>query len=64
MFLFYAACGLLGVLIILNIVFQIFYTCTFNRMFTPKDKLRKYKEGKISKAELKRYIKPIDELFH
>lgn len=40
-FLFYAACGLLAVLIILNIIFQIFYTCVFNRNITPKDRLRK-----------------------
>jgi hypothetical protein len=52
MFLFYAALGILGLLICLNIIFQIFYTCMFNRKITPKDKLRKYKEGKINKAEL------------
>ena len=64
MFLFYAAVGLLGLLIILNIIFQIFYTCTFNRRVTPKDKLRKYKEGKISKAELQRFMHPSDEMFY
>lgn len=64
MFLFYAAVGLLGLLILLNIIFQIFYTCTFNRNVTPADKLRKYKEGKMSKAELKRFVHPSDEQFH
>lgn len=38
--------------------------CTFNRRITPKDKLRKYKEGKITKAELQKYVHPSDEDFH
>jgi hypothetical protein len=49
-FLFYASCGLLGLMIILNISFQIFYTCTFNKRVTPADKLRKQKAGILSKA--------------
>lgn len=64
MFLFWAAIALLACLILLNIIFQIFFSCVFNRRITPKDKYRKYKEGKITKAELKRFIVPSDELFY
>jgi len=62
-FLMFGALTLLGLLIFLNVVFQIFYTCTFNRMVTPSEKYKKYKEGKISKAQLKKYIYPSDEKF-
>ena len=64
MFLFYATLVLLAILIMINIAFQIFYTCVFNRKITPKDKLTKYKEGKITKTELNKFIVPSDELFH
>lgn len=63
MFLFYAAVALLAILVLLNMMFQIFYTCTFNTNITPKDKLRKYREGKITKAELRKYIVPSDQYF-
>ena len=49
-FLFYASCALLGLMIVLNIIFQIFYTCKFNKRITPSAKYRKYKEGALSKA--------------
>lgn len=62
--LFFGACVLLGILVLINIIFQIFYTCTFNRRITPKDKLRKYKEGKITKAELNSFTVQKDEYFH
>ena len=55
MMLFYAACALLVVLILLNIIFQIFYSCTFNRVVIPKDKHRKYKAGQITKAQMKQF---------
>ena len=63
MLLFIAGCTLLFLMVVLNIVFQIFYSYTFNRNVTPKDKRRKYKEGKISVAELKKFIVPADEMF-
>ena len=63
MLLFFAGCVLLAFMVILNIVFQIFYTYTFNRNVTPKDKTRKYKEGKLSANELKKFIVPSDEMF-
>lgn len=43
MFLFYAACGLTGALVLMNVIYQIFFTCTFNKKVTPADKLLKYK---------------------
>lgn len=58
-----AALILLGVLMLLNFIFQIFYSYTFNRMITPADKLRKYKEKSINKAELRQFTKPSDEHF-
>jgi hypothetical protein len=61
--LFLAVLILLVVLMILNFVFQCLYSYTFNRMITPKDKLRKFKEGKLNKAELKKFTVPSDELF-
>ena len=61
--LFFIAIGILVLLLLLNWVFQCIHGCVFNRTITPKDKYRKYKEGKISKAELSRYIVPKDELF-
>ena len=63
-FLLWGAIVLLGLWILLNIVFQIFFSCTFNRLVTPPDKKKKYKQGKITKAELKQYIHPSDEYFH
>ena len=62
--MFYASCGLLGAMIILNITFHIFYKCNFDRLITPDDKHKKYKKGMLSKAELKTYIHPVDEEFH
>lgn len=62
-FLMLGALGLFGLLILINVVFQIAYSCVFNRRVTPRDKQRKYKEGKISKAELQRYIVPSDPAF-
>ena len=56
--------GLLAAMIILNIVFQIFYTCNFNRRVTPDDKHKKYKQGLLTKAELKKFVHPSDEDFH
>ena len=64
MFLYYAALVLLAIIIMINIAFTIFYTCVFNRKITPKDKHVKYKEGKITKNELRKFIVPSDELFH
>ena len=64
MLVFWGTCGLLAALIILNIVFLVFYICNFQSDITPKDKHRKYKEGKITKAELKKYIVPSDPDFH
>ena len=61
--LFWAVCGLFGCLVVLNMVFQILFTCTFNRKVTPKDSLRRYKEGRLTKAELKRFVVPSDEGF-
>lgn len=56
---------LIALLIILNMIFQIFYTCTFNTRLTPKDKLAKYKNGTIStKAELNKYVVPSDAKFY
>ena len=63
MLLFYATCGLLGLMIIYNFIFQCFYTCSFNKKKTPEDKLRKYKQKKITKAELKSFIYEKDDLF-
>ena len=54
--MFYASCGLLAALIILNIVFHIFYKCNFDRLITPDDKHAKYKKGILTKAELKKFI--------
>ena len=62
--LFFGAIILIALLIILNMVFQVFYTCTFNRRVIPKDKLRKYKQKQLNKAELKRFIVATDENFY
>ncbi len=53
--LFLAVLILLTALILLNFVFQCLYSYTFNRIITPKEKLRKFKEKKINKAELKSF---------
>ena len=44
-YIFYSGCVLLVLLVILNIVFQIFFSYTFNRNVTPEDKRKKFKAG-------------------
>ena len=69
--LFFAGCILLGLLMMLNFVFQVVYSFSFNRTITPEDKLRKYKEylrigssdRTINRSELKKYQYPVDSKF-
>ena len=61
--LFFAGIVLLGVMLLLNLIFQIYFSCGFNTTVTPKEKKRLYKQGKISKIELNQYIMPRDESF-
>ena len=49
MLLFYASSGMFGLYILLNMIFQTFYTCSFNRRRVPKDKVEKFKKGRITK---------------
>ena len=49
MMLFYAAGGMFGIFLLTNMIFQTFYTCTFNRRRVPKDKIEKFKKGRITK---------------
>lgn len=58
--LFFAGCIMLGLLIFLNIGFQYFYSYTFNRQFVKEDKVRKFKEGLLTKAQLKKFLEPSD----
>ena len=49
MLLFYASGGMFGIFLLTNMIFQTFYTCTFNRRHVPKDKIEKFKKGRITK---------------
>ena len=57
---FWASSFIVIIMVILNMTFQIAYRQNFNRMIIPKDKLRKYREGRITKKELAKFAYPAD----
>jgi len=59
----YAFFGVWLIAFITNIVFATMYWKVFVSKTIPADKLRKYKEGKITKTELQRFVYPADEDF-
>ena len=64
MLLFYASSGTYGLFLLLNMIFQCFYTCSFNRRRVPKDKIEKFKKGRITKAQMKHFVEPVDMKFN
>ena len=59
----YAFFGVWLIAFITNIVFATMYWKVFNSKIIPADKERKYKEGKLTKTELQRFIYSSDEDF-
>ena len=59
----YAFFAIWLVAFIINIIFAIMYDKVFKSSVIPEDKQRKYKEGKITKKELERFIFRSDEDF-